>query len=113
MGTYAYVGDFYGFIFIIDISNPTDPIVIGQMLTFGERVQNIIIHDTLLYATTSDGAAIDIFNISNLSAPFYISQIAAGLAGSPLAINGNYLFYGTGKLLRIYDISDPLKPTIY
>ena len=109
-GNFAYVGDFYGFIFIIDISNPTDPIVIGQMLASGERVQNIVIQDTLLYATTSDGAAIDVFNISNLSAPFYITQIAAGLAGSPLAINEKYLFYGTGKLLRIYDISNPLNP---
>ncbi|MEW5844416.1 MAG: T9SS type A sorting domain-containing protein [Bacteroidota bacterium] len=110
-GNYAYVGDFYGFIFIIDVSDSHNPHEVGSMLASGKMVQSIEIKDTVLYAVTYDSPGTDIFNISNPESPIHIRLAGTGsIPGSALAINNNYLYFGTSRAFYIYDISNPSNP---
>ena len=109
-GNYAYLGDFYGFIVIVDISDPSNPQEVGRMLAAGEIVQSIAIKDTVLYAVTYDGPGIDIFNISNPSMPYDIRFGVGNLASNYIAIKNHYLYLGTSGAFLIYDISDLSNP---
>lgn len=106
---YIYIGDFYGFIFTIDVTDPYNPDILdGRMLASGEIVQSIAVKDTILYAVTYDSPGIDVYSISNPYAPYHIKL--TGLRGSSLAINNHYLYLGTGGLFSIYDISNLASP---
>ena len=110
-GNYAYVGDFYGFVVIIDVSDPSNPQEVGRMLAAGEIVQSIVIKDTILYATTYDSPGMDVFSISNPYAPYHIKLAGAGSSpGSSMAINNHYLYLGTPSTFLIFDISDLSSP---
>jgi len=105
-GNYAYVGDFAGNIYIIDISNPASPQVLGQMQIPGDGVVSVVVKDTILYANSIDNQGIFVFNISNPISPYQIGATGNNIGGL-LTVNGNYLYYGTGIYLSIYNISDP------
>jgi hypothetical protein len=110
-GNYAYVGDFYGDVFIVDVSDPSNPQAIGRMLASGERVQSIVIQETMLYATTADGPGINVFDISNPNSPFSIRLVPTGSQpGISLSINGSYLYFGTYGRLLMFNISNPSNP---
>ena len=112
-GNYAYLGDGLGFVYIIDISDPSNPEEIGKMRTAGEIVEYIAVKDTVLYASTNDND-VNIFNIANPSAPFWIpSEIP--YVSVPLAIDGHYIYTGSGTLdgeFQMYDITDPYNPRL-
>ncbi len=108
-GRYAFIGDFNGDIFIVDISNPFDPKSVGKMLASGEMTNTIVVQDTILYVITANGLSIDVFDIANPAAPKRIAQSIFGTEGTALAVKGHYLYLGTSGApqLRIYDISNP------
>ena len=63
-GNYAYLGDWGGFITIIDISNPSNPQTLGLMNVPGDGVSDLAVKDTILYAKSVDNFGIYVFNIS-------------------------------------------------
>ncbi len=108
-GNYAYVGDFYGIIYTIDISNPYNPNILdGRMYASGEIVESIAVKDTVLYAVAYDSPGIDVFSISDPNAPYRIKL--TGRFGSSIAINKNYLYLGTAGVFSIFDISSLSSP---
>ena len=112
-GNYAYLGNALGFVYIIDISDPSNPREIGRMRTFGEIVEYIAVKDTVLYASPNDDA-VNIFNIADPSSPFWIPSVIPN-GPAPLTIEGNYLYTGTGAdggVFQTYDISDPYNPRL-
>jgi len=103
--TFAYLGDFYGGVYIFDISNPTHPVQRGMMWTYGEQVASIAVKEPYLYATMREMGGVDIFDISNKDSAFEVNSSSGGI-GNPLKINGNYLYGGS----VIYDITIPDTP---
>src|SRR5208283_2374581 len=113
-GNYAFVGNILGEIFTIDVSDRTQPEIVGgqsNMLTQGFFVGSIAVYDTVLYASTTDGTSADIFDISNPASPVHLST-SFGYRGV-MAIQGHYLYYadqGVDNELWVYDISQPFLP---
>ncbi len=107
-GNYAYVGDFNGDIYVIDISDPYLPRVVGSMEASGEITADIVVSGTHLFDVTGDGLKIDDFDISDPASPVLVSQQPSG--GTTLALAGNYLYAGTTGGLEVYDIANPSKP---
>ena len=111
-GNYVYIGDFYGFIFTVDVTNPYNPVILdGRMLASGEIVRSIAVKDTVLYAVTYDSPGINVYSISNPHSPYHIRLAGTGSSpGSSLAIHNQYLYLGTSGSFRIFDISNLSDP---
>ncbi|HTX17961.1 MAG TPA: T9SS type A sorting domain-containing protein [Bacteroidota bacterium] len=110
-GTHAYVGDFFGGIFDVDVSNPARPSVNGaSMLTRGEFVSSIVVVDSVIYATSGEGPGVETFDISNPLSPIRLSNIFG--ARGHLALRGQYLYLAASSLneLLIYDITNRSGP---
>ncbi len=110
-GNYAYLGDGFGYVFIIDISNPSNPKEIGHLLTYGEFVKSIAVKDTVLYASMGD-RDVEIYNIANPSKPFYLPYTVDTSGYAPLTIEGHYLYTGSYSYhqFMMYDLSNPYNP---
>ena len=111
-GNYAYVGDISGQIFIIDISNSSQPNIVNSpwsLSTSGQNVEAIAISGTYLYAISYDGASIDVFDITNPSSPVHDTSYTFIGAGGALTINGHHLYLGNSfsPQFQVYDISNP------
>ena len=107
-GNYAYLGDFIGWVFIIDISNPLNPKEIKRMPTNGEDVEYLAVKDSALYASPSDNS-VNIYNIAKPDSSFLITLYTIPVIDAPLTIAGNYLYMGGGAYggkFQIYDIRD-------
>ena len=109
-GSYAYVGDYFGNIFIIDVSNPSIPKVLSSARIPGDGVVSVAVEDTVLYANSIDNPGIYIFNISKADSIYEIGLGGNGNIGGLLTTSGGYLFNGTGIYMVIYDISNPANP---
>jgi len=113
-GEYTYIGDIYGNIYTINVSDPTQPYVVSgypMMHTQGYLVGSIVIVDTVLYAGTVDGTSADIFDISTPLSPVHILN-CFGTRGV-FAVQGHCLYLAATSPydeLLVYDISKPLNP---
>ncbi len=106
-GNYAYLGDYIGWVFIIDISNPTSPKEIIRRPTNGEDVEYIAVKDSALYASTSD-TDVNIFNIAKPDSSFLINGYIVPGVNEPITIAGHFLYTGGGAYggkFQTYDIS--------
>lgn len=111
-GDYVYIGDFGGVVHIINKSNPLQPEEVGSMLASGKIVTSIAVADPYLYATTVDGLLIDIFDISDKTAPVKVGEYFTGGIGNAVKIEGRYLYEGDSAQpqFKILDISTPAQP---
>ncbi len=74
-GNYAFVGDIFGGIYTIDISNLSEPFVVNGHAMMGANGEpySIIVIDTILYAASSNFHTLPyIFDISNEMSPVEI-----------------------------------------
>jgi hypothetical protein len=105
-GGYIYLGGLY----IVDISDPSDPTLVGNCFVPGEDVRNIALYQNYIYQTSWYGG-IYIFDVSDPSAPYVAGNHPISLPWG-ICVQDNYLYfydYHTG--VHIMDISDPLNPT--
>ncbi len=112
-GNYAYIGDFNGDIYIIDISNPDSPHSVGAMQASGESTAGIAVSGTHLFAVTGDGMHLDDFDISNAESPRLVDRIPFTGIGMSLEVAGHYLYMGittTEPNFQIFDISNASNP---
>ncbi len=114
-GSYAYVGNFSGIVFIIDVSDPLQPKVVNppaSIILSGKLATSIVISGKYLYAVNYDGLTLDVFDVSDPTKPVSVSHLFYGDPGFALAVQGKYLYLGTTAIPRfqIYDISDSYNP---
>jgi len=110
-GNYAYLGDGSGNIFIVDISNPSNPQETGYLGTDADFVKSIAVKDTVLYASVGD-RDIAVYNIADPSKPFGFPYTVDTSYDAPITIKGRYLFtgsYGYHQFM-MYDLSNPYNP---
>lgn len=105
-GDYAYVTNNDG-LMIIDVSNPSNPVKIGELLIGG--VVGVVVESNLAYiASVSNGMIIA--DISSTTNPVQVGQYNGG--AYKIAVSGSYayvgLFSGGFKILNISNPTDPV-----
>ncbi len=104
--TLAYAG-FSDAFRILNISNPTDPVLLGDTAI---EVIDLQIKDTLAYICSY--FAISIFNVSNPVNPVKVGEYtSSGYPFYGVYIEGNYLYITNSYAgLKVLDVSDPTNP---
>ena len=101
-----YSTDFVNSIYMVDISNPRDPKILG---TFNANLMmDIAVNNKIIYLTGIYD--LSIVDVTDPEDPIFLKTSSKGTgAGSDLKISGNYAFIGEWKEgLRIIDITNPL-----
>jgi exo-beta-1,3-glucanase (GH17 family)/putative ubiquitin-RnfH superfamily antitoxin RatB of RatAB toxin-antitoxin module len=107
-GNYAYVADNANGLVILDISNPTAPILVGRYDTTA-HTKDVFVSGKYAYVADNINGLV-ILDVSNPTAPTVASKSAAGYADG-LCVSGNYAYITAEYAgLIIYDISNPSSP---
>ena len=119
-GNYAYIIGLWnldvGGLYILDISNPAQPLEVGGYVPRGLNCRSIALHGDYLFvwgiASFQDPhIAVFILDVSNPRAPELVGYYRQAHVIHAMTISGDYLYlaYDDYRLL-IWDISDPLHP---
>jgi hypothetical protein len=96
-GHYAYIyGSFHGLLFVIDISNPSSPVLVGK-IDFVESVRDIHLQGDYVYASVGHAG----FYVVDISTPFPQTVPPSG-SGWTVFPWETRLTTGTGRILPIY-----------
>lgn len=107
-GTYVYIGVGPRLV-VLDISNPTHPMVVGQTGELPDIVQDIYVAGKHTYVVTGKGD-LHVIDASNPATPTEVGVYES--AGDRIYVAGNYAYLAAGVAgLRVIDISDPTAPT--
>jgi hypothetical protein len=111
---YAYVGTGTGGLHVVDLTDPTEPVLLNSLSTAqlgGVPIHNVHVVGNLLVATRSQsGAGYVTVDISNPATPTLITADSSTNVPSIYSahLNGNRLYgMGVDSQLYIHDISDP------
>lgn len=114
-GNYAYLGTrgTHG-VFIIDITDPSEPFVAAQYFpSQGTAPQDVKVQDEIGYFAMNDsGGGVDIVDLSDPTHPVFLSHVNAG---SHNVFINNQMLYTTSSSssTRVYDVSDPSNPALW
>ena len=123
-GNYLYVVNLVGTLEIIDISNPEQPVSVGNLSNgvggaLLSSVYGIYVSGSYAYIGDYGNNALEIVDISDPSNPSHVSSLNNSVGGALLGgvssvfVSGKYAYLGsyTSNALEIVDISDPSNPT--
>lgn len=110
---YIYVAH-YGFISIVDVSDPNKPKIIGTYTGFtgGANSRQLEVSSNLLVGTAGTwGSVISIANITNPSqpSPLYFGT-PGGVQSYDAEVNGDYLYLKSNQGLTVVNITNPSSP---
>ncbi len=110
-GRYAYVAGTSAGLFIVDASDPTNPVLVNQLPTSqlgGFRVNTVFAVGNILVVAMSDGNGIATLDISDPANPVLLDTVTSGprAVGYSMMINGNRIL-GAHDPAVVWDISDP------
>ncbi|MGV8161935.1 MAG: LamG-like jellyroll fold domain-containing protein [Candidatus Nanoarchaeia archaeon] len=116
-GNYAYALGFYGSLATIDISEPTNPIMISKNDLGSQYPSDISIKNNYIYVTTSTSSRLYIYNISSSPIPEYVTYITISSTGNSIKgvhVDDRYAYVtgDTSATLSVVDISKPATPVI-
>jgi hypothetical protein len=105
-GNHIFAAGNYG-LAIIDISNPTTPVLVSSIDTLGEIV-DVFVTDSYAYLLTS--SRLKIVDIGDCAHPKIIGDCAVpGGSGNALFMQAGFA-YTAGDYINLFDISDPTQP---
>ncbi|MEK7649348.1 MAG: hypothetical protein AAB367_00065 [Patescibacteria group bacterium] len=103
----------FGHLIIVDVSNPAQPIVVGEDVAVFGFPKDIVVKGDYAYIVQSGASGFDfikIYDISNPTSP-HVANLRIAVMDTPTRaeIQGDYLYVvGTGPAeLRVIDISNP------
>jgi hypothetical protein len=110
-GDYAYIAGQHMGMFVVDISNPNNPLALGSFDTPG-LAWDVYVDGN--YAYLADGTSgLQIFNISNPVSPDLIGSYDTPGISEAVSVIGNYAYMADGSSgLQIIDISNPTSPIL-
>ncbi|NHK32429.1 MAG: hypothetical protein FK730_13830 [Asgard group archaeon] len=98
-----------GGVMIIDISDPTSPVLLSSLYDGGVPHEIVIKDDIAFVADGSDG--LEILNVSDLENPFEIYQYPVSTYSSDVELVGDLLYTANWDFgLEIFNISNPNSP---
>jgi len=121
-GNYAYLSGADSSIYIADVTNPTNPVVIGNLKdgVGGAKLRypgGMFVQGNFAYVGDWHSAALEIIDVSNPRAPVHKGSISDGDGGASLHapnsifVSGNYAYIADiGGYLEIVDVSNPASP---
>lgn len=101
--TYAYVGSLWDQVWVLDVSDPAEPNVVGGWAP--DMAYDLEIADGYLYAANGNG--LYIADISSPAHPVQTGYYATTMHS--VAVAGDYAYLGANDL-RMLDVSDPAAP---
>lgn len=96
----AYVFESTGELFALNISEPSNPTLIG---TYTPGGRPILVGNHLFIGRSSGG-----FEILDVSDPANMRRVGEWNATGNLVVDGTFGFLGTGATVEVYDLTDPL-----
>jgi hypothetical protein len=107
VNNHAYIADDIGGLCIVDISDPSDPMIEG-IFASGESINSVTIRDKYAYVTAEEGFFI--FDISKPSNPIKIGENCS-IRAYNVVVSGNYAYLASYSGLDVVDITNPSNPT--
>jgi hypothetical protein len=95
---------------IIDVSNRTDPIVIGEIIT-EDFVSNMVVNGSEAYLATRSGG-FNIFNVTDPMSPVNTGNYISVSGVWSVKVAGGYAYVDSESGLFIIDVSDPQNPLV-
>jgi hypothetical protein len=110
-GTHVYVTDVYSGLYVIDVSDPADPRIVGSVGTPG-LANGVAVAGS--YAYVADGqSGLMVIDISNPAAPQIVGEADTPDNAHGVAVLGTYAFVADSHSgLQVIDVSDPAAPQI-
>ncbi len=109
----AFLSDYFGQYFSVDISDPDHPILLDSIQTSKYGGNNVALKYPYLYVADGD-SGIRILDVSDPSHMKLLNTLSFNGWGWYVGIQNNFLFVGTDfqKGLLIYDLTDPVYPKL-
>ena len=112
-GNYAYVVTYPGNLHIIDITDPRQPREIGEQRVASRWAYDVAIHENYAYVASENDYLFEIVDISDPTSPLAVKgQFVTGGYVLSVTVHEHYLLVGGGSRFWIYDISDPVNPSL-
>ncbi|HTY86771.1 MAG TPA: hypothetical protein VMB80_04840 [Candidatus Acidoferrum sp.] len=115
-GSYLYVANGSDGLRIYDVSNPANPLHVGHAVfnNGGQMALGIAISGS--FAFIADYVGLSTYSIFDPSSPQFIGTTNCNFNGGyafSVAVSGNYAYVANeGDGMRVFSISDPLKPVL-
>ncbi|MCW8812187.1 MAG: hypothetical protein OQK65_01535, partial [Chlorobium sp.] len=119
-GNYLYIVDYgpfsgedtYG-LYIIDISDPSDPNLINRFQNITSHVQDVKVKDDKAYIADGYGG-VEVVDVSDPMNPSVIGYVDLIDGSTGITLSGDYAYVSEYILggLQVVDISDPASPTL-
>jgi hypothetical protein len=114
-GNFAYVGTSTngGILSVIDVSNPSTPVVRGSVTT--SKIMKLALHGNVVFVADEaafDVAGLRIVDISNPDAPLQVAHYTGCESVSDLALNaaGTIAYLGCNDGLHVVNVANPSAP---
>lgn len=108
---YAYVADMEAGIKVIDVSDPTGPLLIGEK-DLGDKTYDVVFRDGLLFAA-SGTVGLQILDLSDAANPATLGSVNTPGTAQGMDLAGSYAHVADGAGgLQVIDVSDPTLPVI-
>lgn len=110
-GGRAYAAcDQFGGLLICDISNPTNPVALGQIDT-GGIASGVAV--SWPYAFLANGHNFRAYDVSNPVSPLPLGQVETYPIAYDVAVSGNYAYLAIGSAgVQVFDVSNPTNLTL-
>ena len=107
-GTYAYVACSFAGLHVIDVSNPTMPMIVGNVST--DEARDVAVAGNFAYVAA--GFGLQVVDVSNPAFPYMAGSTPTGFA-KRIAVSGNTAcIVNQFLMIHTVDISNPFQPEV-
>jgi hypothetical protein len=109
-GDYAYLGVGPRLV-VLDISDPSDPTMLGQTDIMGDVVQGVAVAGGYAYVA-AEYAGLQVVDVSDPSDPRLVGSCDTPSRARDVAVAAGYAYVADWTTMQVMDISDPTNPHI-
>jgi hypothetical protein len=110
-GRYAYLGDKSAGVQVVDVGNPTAPVIVGNYDTPGRAYGTAVDGDLLFVA--DGGFGFRVLDITHPADPQSLGSCDTPNFAYDLAVSGNLVYIADGNSgIQVVDVTDPTAPVI-
>jgi len=106
-GNYAYIAARDSGVYVVDVTDPANPVKIKTLQT--PRARGIAINGSMVYVAASD-SGMGIIDISNPSNPVMVGYTGSDVYGENISVNGNVAGITDYGQITFYDLTNPVSP---